>query len=567
MQLHRTTSLLLLIGTLCCFEPVGAQQLVFHYADPVPYRFALSVAVLDDLDGDGTPEIGIGSWGDGPYVISGKTGALLYHSTSSGSLEAYGVSVDGLPDITGDGIAEYMVGSRDVSGSTPLHEIRSGADGSLVRSHAFSGFEITEHEDLDGDSWADYAVVDEHVMQIRSGISGVVLGQWAIPLGQGGRLNRVARTGDVNGDLVPDVVGGQWDWPSGGGVGPGRVHMLSGADGTRLWTSLGTYVPDFFGMDVTGDIDVNLDGVPDVIAITAPWGHAVDYVRILSGQDGSLLREELLPPLLRTTCAWRYSVVTLQDLDGDGVPEYAIGGADGSCAGVVELRSGATGTTIVEITGASGFGTSMDGSEDWDGDNLVDLAVGAVDCDQSGGEVFIYSLVSLFDCNGNGVLDWKDIASGTSRDCNTNGVPDECEGTGNYCTAKVNSQGCTPAIDYSGCPTLSGPDDFNVTASNVLNNKVGIMIWSNGPNNLPFMGGILCVAPPIIRTPHQISGGNPPPLDCSGSYSFHFSQAYMASKFVVPGMQLYAQYWSRDPGFMPPDNVGLTNGLEFEVWP
>lgn len=31
------------------------------------------------------------------------------------------------------------------------------------------------------------------------------------------------------------------------------------------------------------------------------------------------------------------------------------------------------------------------------------------------------------DCNGNGLLDATDIASGTSSDCNVNGVPDECE--------------------------------------------------------------------------------------------------------------------------------------------
>jgi len=171
------------------------------------------------------------------------------------------------------------------------------------------------------------------------------------------------------------------------------------------------------------------------------------------------------------------------------------------------------------------------------------------------------------DCNSNGIPDDIDIATGNSKDCNTNGIPDECEGTGNYCTAKVNSQGCTPAIDYSGCPNLSDPDDFNITASNVLNNKYGIMIWSNAPNNLPFMGGVLCVAPPITRTPVQGSGGSSPPTDCSGTYSFHFSQAYMASKLIPAGTQLYAQYWSRDPGFAPPENVGLTDGLEYLVGP
>lgn len=34
------------------------------------------------------------------------------------------------------------------------------------------------------------------------------------------------------------------------------------------------------------------------------------------------------------------------------------------------------------------------------------------------------------DCNGNGVDDAEDVASGLSEDCNANGVPDECEGVG-----------------------------------------------------------------------------------------------------------------------------------------
>lgn len=31
------------------------------------------------------------------------------------------------------------------------------------------------------------------------------------------------------------------------------------------------------------------------------------------------------------------------------------------------------------------------------------------------------------DCNGNGVSDARDIAGGTSADCNENGIPDECD--------------------------------------------------------------------------------------------------------------------------------------------
>jgi hypothetical protein len=35
--------------------------------------------------------------------------------------------------------------------------------------------------------------------------------------------------------------------------------------------------------------------------------------------------------------------------------------------------------------------------------------------------------VLLEDCNGNGIPDLEDIASGTSLDCNLNSVPDECD--------------------------------------------------------------------------------------------------------------------------------------------
>lgn len=137
-----------------------------------------------------------------------------------------------------------------------------------------------------------------------------------------------------------------------------------------------------------------------------------------------------------------------------------------------------------------------------------------------------------------------------------------------YCTPKVNSLGCTPTIGFLGLPTISGPDNFSVTASSVVNNKSGLMLWGGVEASAPFFGGTLCIAPPVIRTPMQNSGGTPPPpSDCTGSYSYHFTQAYMASHLLGPGSTVYAQYWSRDPGFAFPNNVGLTNGLRFTIYP
>jgi Tol biopolymer transport system component len=157
----------------------------------------------------------------------------------------------------------------------------------------------------------------------------------------------------------------------------------------------------------------------------------------------------------------------------------------------------------------------------------------------------------------------------------TNGVQDVflydsaalCGGQTLYCTAKVNSQGCAPQICAEGQPSISGPDNFYVTAHSELNNKTGIFLWSLAPNSVPLGGGLLCLHSPIVRTPGQNSGGTPGVNDCTGTYSFFFSHAYIAAHSLGSGSTVYGQYWSRDPFFAPPTNIGLTNGIQFTISP
>jgi hypothetical protein len=137
-----------------------------------------------------------------------------------------------------------------------------------------------------------------------------------------------------------------------------------------------------------------------------------------------------------------------------------------------------------------------------------------------------------------------------------------------YCTSKVNSQGCSPTIGSTGNASASGAT-FDITCANVLNNKQGLLFYSYTPKQVPYQGGYLCVQAPTKRTPAMSSGGNPPPDDCSGSYTFDFNARIQSGidPGLVAGALVYAQYWFRDPqqaGFF---TTGRSDALSFGVAP
>lgn len=145
-----------------------------------------------------------------------------------------------------------------------------------------------------------------------------------------------------------------------------------------------------------------------------------------------------------------------------------------------------------------------------------------------------------------------------------------CNGSwSTYCTAKVNSQGCVPAVAASAIPSFSGgPGSCVVTATNVINNQNGIFFYGLTPGATPFQGGTLCVRGAIVRTGIQNAGGNPPPADCSGSYAFDLG-ARIASGVdprLVAGATIVGQFWSRDP-MSPSYPTGLSGGIRLTIGP
>ena len=127
-----------------------------------------------------------------------------------------------------------------------------------------------------------------------------------------------------------------------------------------------------------------------------------------------------------------------------------------------------------------------------------------------------------------------------------------------YCTAKVNSLGCTPAVSHTGSASLAA-GDLEVRADGVLSQKHGLMFWGTTATALPFQGGTRCVAAPLVRTPIQSSGGSPAPVDCTGSYGFLWTAAYTSTKGLTAGDTVYNQFWSRDAS--SPGGTGLSDAL------
>jgi hypothetical protein len=136
-----------------------------------------------------------------------------------------------------------------------------------------------------------------------------------------------------------------------------------------------------------------------------------------------------------------------------------------------------------------------------------------------------------------------------------------------YCTAKVNSQGCTPTMTTSGIGGVSDPNPFWVGAANVINNKNGILFYGTGALAGSFQGGYLCVAQPFHRTALQNSAGNAPPDDCSGVFAYDMNARIQsgADALLVAGATVYCQYWHRDP---PASfTTGLTDAVHFTIAP
>lgn len=135
-----------------------------------------------------------------------------------------------------------------------------------------------------------------------------------------------------------------------------------------------------------------------------------------------------------------------------------------------------------------------------------------------------------------------------------------------YCSRKQASTGCLSYTLTSGTPSASA-GAFRLEANSVRTQRAAMWHYSlAGRAATPFAGGTLCLAAPVRRTLGQNTGGA---VACTGVAQFDFG-AFAQSGVdpaLVAGVQVNAQLFVRDPGFVPPDNYALSEGVEFVLQP
>jgi hypothetical protein len=135
-----------------------------------------------------------------------------------------------------------------------------------------------------------------------------------------------------------------------------------------------------------------------------------------------------------------------------------------------------------------------------------------------------------------------------------------------YCTAKVSSSGCVPAMGSSGTPSLASPAGFGVQTTQMESQQNGLTFFgTSGPSSTPFQDGILCVAGTLFRLNVVNSGGS---SACQGSIGYTLADLLAhpsGGGLLVAGTLVNCQTWFRDPPSA--STTGLSNGLEFQVCP
>jgi outer membrane protein assembly factor BamB len=381
-----------------------------------------SIAAVPDIDGDGRPDIAFEGYENGPtgvdhvFAIRGASsgaGQVIWSARPIGGASSGGGNGDDClrlgPDLNGDAFPDLLLATAWGGRTAYALNGRTGAtlwsyDTYSHYGSNYSGW-IYSMDSLGQDLTADG--VPEIVFASGSyndrvhcvnGATGTQI--WVYDGGDAFR--DIHSLPDIDGDGIRDVVVTLGD----DAVTP-RVVALSGRTGGLIWQRPIGGSSDFL-WNLTFISDITGDGIPEIVP--AQWGSTL---RCLNGRTGVIVWSVAVNAQQR--------VVSLDDVNGDGVRDIAIGFDTTSAC---QVRSGANGA-LIWTASTSDWTWAIDRIPDCTGDGKNDVVVGDFD-----GYVYLLDGVT-----GSIVWSWRNPTGDkimTIRgvpDLNATGTPDIVAGT------------------------------------------------------------------------------------------------------------------------------------------
>jgi hypothetical protein len=379
-----------------------------------------------DVNGDGYADLVVAAAG-----MSSSTGSVyVYLGSATGLATApattligpegegwhFGASLASAGDVNGDGYADLVVGSSNLSSGSPARAyLYLGAPTGLASAPAttltspqpvgpnYFGSIVAGAGDVNGDGYADIVVgsLDGAFVYLGSAAGLATTPTPAlVPASGSGFGSPVASAGDVNGDGYGDLVVGS---PGGGNWGGHAYVFLGSATGlaTAPTTTLAAGGPTF-GETLASAGDVNGDGYADVVVGEYYAANETGAVYIFLGSATGLATTPatLLTGLDGTYGSFGQSAASAGDVNGDGYADIIVGAPGASLyagrayvylGGALGLANGPA-AALTGPDGANGyFGWSVASSGDVYGDGYAGVVVGALQGPSYMGSAYAYS--------------------------------------------------------------------------------------------------------------------------------------------------------------------------------
>lgn len=491
----------------------------------------------------------------------------LFELSGTSANQKLGKVIDEVGDVNGDGALDVLI--ADATSIT----LRTGHSGALIKVLTTPFAAAAGVGDINLDGVPDVLV--NH--KLYSGATLVAIGT-VIPVAPGSlwaAVGDIDGPGDVDLDGFPDLlVGTPYEGLPISECGGVRVY--SGQTLHEIQISVGGFNEDYYGFHVSAAGDVNADGYADYAASTDYVG---GYSRVYSGRNGNLLHSygiglpgnapisglgevngdgfadyavaasggkdvavrsgkdgALLGWIDFNAKDHDLALARVGDVDGDGRADILIGDAQsgfpGTAPGRVRVHSGASLALLYEIDGEvplGGFGSSLAGVGDVDGDGLADFGVGSPGAasgavaSAGSAEVISGEPCGKFDVYGHG-----------------------CPGTG-FIRPELFAEGCT---SFGSAVTL--------TVADAIGGATGLLVFGASPAGIPIFGGCTLNVTPLFPAMLPLTLGGVGPGAGTASFTGNIPMG-------GPQGVICMQAFFSDPG--APTGFSNTEGISLTVVP